>query len=167
MKFGAKLLLPFFILLVLPQVVLAHPGNTAADGCHYCRTNCAKWGEVEGARHCHGGYSSAPVYTKTPMPTKKLTITFTPKPTSTSTITPTFTLTDTPMITPLVEGDSDTRITNVLTITPVPTTHTAGDTVLGLGISGVLATIPAWFIYKFIKRKRMGSQIVQDDDANI
>ena len=32
-----------------------HPGNTAADGCHYCRTNCAKWGEVEGARHCHGG----------------------------------------------------------------------------------------------------------------
>ena len=31
----------------------AHPGRTAADGCHYCRTNCAKWGEVEGARHCH------------------------------------------------------------------------------------------------------------------
>ena len=31
----------------------AHPGNVAADGCHYCRTNCAKWGEVEGERHCH------------------------------------------------------------------------------------------------------------------
>ena len=31
----------------------AHPGNTAADGCHYCRTNCAKWGEVYGERHCH------------------------------------------------------------------------------------------------------------------
>ena len=31
----------------------AHPGGLAADGCHYCRTNCAKWGEVEGARHCH------------------------------------------------------------------------------------------------------------------
>ncbi len=31
----------------------AHPGNTAADGCHFCRTNCAKWGEVEGERHCH------------------------------------------------------------------------------------------------------------------
>lgn len=32
---------------------LAHPGNVAADGCHFCRTNCEKWGEVEGARHCH------------------------------------------------------------------------------------------------------------------
>jgi hypothetical protein len=33
--------------------VLAHPGNTAADGCHYCRTNCDKWGEVWNERHCH------------------------------------------------------------------------------------------------------------------
>ena len=31
----------------------AHPGRTAADGCHYCRTNCDKWGEVAGERHCH------------------------------------------------------------------------------------------------------------------
>ena len=33
----------------------AHPGNTAADGCHHCWTNCPKWGEVYGERHCHGG----------------------------------------------------------------------------------------------------------------
>lgn len=33
----------------------AHPGRTASDGCHYCRTNCAKWGVEHGARHCHGG----------------------------------------------------------------------------------------------------------------
>ena len=32
---------------------LAHPGGLAADGCHYCRTNCAQWGEVAGERHCH------------------------------------------------------------------------------------------------------------------
>jgi len=32
----------------------AHPGGLAADDCHYCRTNCEKWGEVEGERHCHG-----------------------------------------------------------------------------------------------------------------
>ena len=32
----------------------AHPGGLAADGCHYCRTNCETWGEVEGERHCHG-----------------------------------------------------------------------------------------------------------------
>jgi hypothetical protein len=33
----------------------AHPGRTASDGCHYCRTNCAQWGVQQGARHCHGG----------------------------------------------------------------------------------------------------------------
>ena len=31
----------------------AHPGGRAADGCHSCRTNCDKWGEVDGERHCH------------------------------------------------------------------------------------------------------------------
>ena len=62
----------------------AHPGNTASDGCHYCRTNCAKWGEVEGARHCHGGgvveTIPLPVITSAPKPTLKPTST--PKPTS-------------------------------------------------------------------------------------
>ena len=33
----------------------AHPGRTASDGCHYCRTNCEKWGVPHGTRHCHGG----------------------------------------------------------------------------------------------------------------
>lgn len=33
---------------------LAHPGRTASDGCHYCRTNCDRWGETQGTRHCHG-----------------------------------------------------------------------------------------------------------------
>ncbi|EGR1699941.1 hypothetical protein HYN73_00735 [Vibrio parahaemolyticus] len=31
----------------------SHPGRTASDGCHYCRTNCAKWGVPENQRHCH------------------------------------------------------------------------------------------------------------------
>ena len=45
----------FTALLVLFSVAPSwgHPGNTAADGCHSCRTNCAKWGEVAGERHCH------------------------------------------------------------------------------------------------------------------
>ena len=38
----------------------AHPGNTASDGCHYCRTNCDSWGQLWNQRHCHGGYSSPP-----------------------------------------------------------------------------------------------------------
>lgn len=42
--------------LLLSSVVTAHPGRTASDGCHYCRTNCGSWGVPEGQRHCHGGY---------------------------------------------------------------------------------------------------------------
>ena len=38
----------------------AHPGGLAADGCHYCRTNCDKWGEIEGERHCHGQQARPP-----------------------------------------------------------------------------------------------------------
>lgn len=41
------------VLLLLPQASLAHPGNTASDGCHYCWTNCSEWDEVYGERHCH------------------------------------------------------------------------------------------------------------------
>lgn len=35
----------------------AHPGRTAADGCHYCRTNCDKWGVPWNERHCHNSIS--------------------------------------------------------------------------------------------------------------
>lgn len=46
--------------VLMANSAFAHPGRTAADGCHYCRTNCAKWGEVAGARHCHGQKSQRP-----------------------------------------------------------------------------------------------------------
>ena len=42
------------LLLIEPDVVLAHPGRTASDGCHFCRTNCDGWGVAWNARHCHG-----------------------------------------------------------------------------------------------------------------
>lgn len=38
--------------LLQPAPTLAHPGQTAADGCHHDRRN--------GGRHCHGGSASAP-----------------------------------------------------------------------------------------------------------
>jgi len=44
--------------------VIAHPGRTASDGCHYCRTNCDYWGVPWNQRHCHGGYT-------TPAPNEK------------------------------------------------------------------------------------------------
>ena len=54
----ACLLIPAIALALTVSPAFAHPGNTAADGCHYCRTNCAKWGAVEGERHCHGARQS-------------------------------------------------------------------------------------------------------------
>ena len=57
---GMALLLAF----ATPSIV-AHPGRTASDGCHYCRTNCARWGVPLNQRHCHGG-SAAPTQTSRP-----------------------------------------------------------------------------------------------------
>lgn len=45
----------FVFFLLFPTPILAHPGNTAADGCHYCWTNCAKWGYTYNTRHGHHG----------------------------------------------------------------------------------------------------------------
>ena len=51
------LLLSIIIILGLAHfsIASAHPGRTASDGCHYCRTNCDKWGVAWNQRHCHGG----------------------------------------------------------------------------------------------------------------
>ena len=48
-------LLAIIVLGFYAGVVDAHPGRTAADGCHYCRTNCDTWGVPWNERHCHGG----------------------------------------------------------------------------------------------------------------
>ena len=66
-EFGSKgafylstILVCAFLFIFSPFSACAHPGNTAADGCHYCRTNCDKWGVPWNERHCHGGGSSSP-----------------------------------------------------------------------------------------------------------
>jgi len=60
--------LAFLLFLTIFNPVNAHPGNTAADGCHYCRTNCDKWGVPWNQRHCHGNSASAHAPTPTPQP---------------------------------------------------------------------------------------------------
>jgi hypothetical protein len=60
-----RLILVLAILLFLPAFVSAHPGRTASDGCHYCRTNCDKWGVPWGKRHCHNRESE-------PLPISKI-----------------------------------------------------------------------------------------------
>ena len=42
------------VMALTASSAFAHPGGTASDGCHYCRTNCAQWGVATGQRHCHG-----------------------------------------------------------------------------------------------------------------
>lgn len=39
--------------LFTAPVALAHPGGTSWDKCHYCKTNCSKWGYTPNTRHCH------------------------------------------------------------------------------------------------------------------
>lgn len=51
-----RLLIVLLVLLALDAA--AHPGRTAADGCHFCRTNCDRWNVEANERHCHVGGSS-------------------------------------------------------------------------------------------------------------
>ena len=88
MKKQTKILL--ILITFIPTTVFAHPGKTDANGCHYCRTNCAKWGLYNGQYHCHNsgtsGSSSSNNTTKRTTTTKKTTTTRTTT-TSTSTTT--------------------------------------------------------------------------------
>ena len=53
-KYSCMFLISIFILAMGTSVAYSHPGRTASDGCHYCRTNCEKWGGASyGERHCH------------------------------------------------------------------------------------------------------------------
>jgi len=47
------------LLVMLPVIASAHPGRTDANGGHYCRTNCAKWGLKTGEYHYHNGGGSS------------------------------------------------------------------------------------------------------------
>ena len=65
-SFWKRLVLGAYCLLSLSltQLAFAHPGRTASDGCHYCRTNCNKYGVPHNERHCHGRKTSPPEFLK-------------------------------------------------------------------------------------------------------
>ena len=67
------------LLVLLALDAAAHPGRTASDGCHYCRTNCSRWGVPADKRHCHGGATSPTTSTIQRTPTQT---TQTPQPTA-------------------------------------------------------------------------------------
>lgn len=59
MKRKIKGLIMIIIVILSPLYVEAHPGRTDSNGCHTCRTNCAKWGLSYGQYHCHGKTNSS------------------------------------------------------------------------------------------------------------
>lgn len=161
---GLPYLLLVFSSLLLPKISYAHPGRTASDGCHYCRTNCDKWGEVWNARHCHGGYSPSPTTYTAPVVTLKPTAIPTTKPTSTPKLTktptsiPTSTKVPTtkPTTQPEVKGASEKENTPTPiaeSISEVDTeSSNIGGTVGVLGAAGL-----GYYLYKQVK-KRKGSE---------
>jgi len=60
LRFVWVLLLVLLGSLSFPSFLFAHPGSTSSDGCHFCRTNCAKWGWTSDTRHGHSGQSCDP-----------------------------------------------------------------------------------------------------------
>lgn len=114
-KVFSLLLLTF--LFIFSSSVFAHPGRTAADGCHYCRTRCDYWRVPWNQRHCHGGGTTAtntpiPWPTLTPVPTYTPVSTNTPVPTNTP--TPTLTSIPTPMPIKSVLGVSKSKVNKVV-----------------------------------------------------
>lgn len=102
MKFIYVFLLIITLYSSAPREAYAHPGNTAADGCHYCRTNCDRWGVPYDERHCHGGATApapqqpAPAIAATPTPVPTVKPTATPKPSVKPTVKPSPSLTPSP-----------------------------------------------------------------------
>ena len=70
------LITAFIFNLLFTDISFAHPGNTARDGCHYCRTNCSKWGVPWYKRHCHR--KTKKKYKSEKIDTKKLGFIFHP-----------------------------------------------------------------------------------------
>ncbi len=139
-----KILIAFILVFLagFPFVssATAHPGRTAADGCHYCRTNCDSWGVSWNERHCHGS-ESAPAIEHIEQPVEQIIPTAVPTkvyipptrlptriptriPTKIPTKTPTPSLTNTPTptasATPTVKPTKKPEVKQALTVAPQP-----------------------------------------------
>lgn len=178
---GIRALLGVLIpLIFITAPVFAHPGNTASDGCHYCRTNCDKWGVTWNERHCHGGGTSGggsgggntssggnvsgistqtvnptspPILQPTNVPTIKPTALPTRIPTPTITLTPTFTvlLSETPTPQPATSTIESSQIPS-----DVPAAKSNG------GLGGLLQTIFNFLTFNlFADKGEVKSAIVE------
>lgn len=60
----------FITLLFIMGHVSAHPGGRDANGCHVCRSNCAKHGLQTGEKHCHTAAAPKPAPASIPPSTE-------------------------------------------------------------------------------------------------
>ena len=97
LKISAALVAALAVVLVFGLVnvppVRAHLGGTDGNGCHRCRTNCARYGIPNGYYHRHSPVRPC-FQAATPVPPTRVP---TPRPTSTPTRTPTRTPSPTPV----------------------------------------------------------------------
>jgi len=168
MKSGLVFL--YLFLFVFVPIANAHPGRTASDGCHYCRTNCDSWEVAWNQRHCHGGGSSsvqeAPVVQKpTYIPPTVVPTKYIPSPTSIPKVTRIPTSTSIATNAPTSEPTEFTEPTKTTSNEPKkevkgeaiqPTVAVAqsstDDPVGGLLAMGVIGG-GAYWIYKRLRRK--------------
>lgn len=169
MKRAIFLFLLLFFLFT--PVTYAHPGNTASDGCHYCRTRCDYWGEAWNERHCHGGSSDTLPVQKTQtyepptvIPTKYIL------PTQVTTKTPIKTATPTKLPSKSLRPENTTTLEPSKEPTKEPSKEVKGDSTkkesvevagteiqsgdFGAGlITGIIVSgLGAWGYRRFIKR---------------
>lgn len=159
------------VFLFLPQTIYAHPGRTASDGCHFCKTNCDSWGYTYSTRHGHNGevcnpskgtidplYGGAvmpPIDTVTPKPTLKPTST--PKPTIIPTETPEPTVVPTP--TPEVKGEATSESEQTVAPSPLVESDNESDNLNMGGAVGVVAVAGlGYYLYKRFKTKKGGEK---------
>jgi len=160
MKFWIKNFLPtlvttLLVVFLFKTPVFAHPGRTASDGCHYCRTRCGYWGVPWNARHCHGGTVPAPPPKVEPTPTPKIIVPVsTPTPTPISTPSPTSSPTPipspspTPVSSPTPSPESqltpEVKGTATQEVQPISTAEAIG----AFGTIGIIG----WGAYRFLRR---------------
>jgi len=151
-------LLLVFLFLLFPPAIFAHPGRTAADGCHYCRTNCDYWGVAWNVRHCHGAIAPVPPpkALPSPLPTPKPVVpTPVPTPTLISSPSPSPQISSTPSPfpspTPLPEPPQSPEVKGVTEeqeVEPLSDAETIGI----LGFLGVLVGGLGLGIYKLLRK---------------
>lgn len=154
-KFLPILVTTLLVVFLSKTPVFAHPGRTASDGCHYCRTRCDYWGVTWNVRHCHGGAipASPPRVEQTPTPII-ITPIPSPIPSPSPSLKPSPSPSPSPSLSPIPSpspslSPAPQQSSEVKGETTQNTSSTSAARTIGsLGLMGALV----WGAYKLIKK---------------